>query len=70
VTETDIPFQYADENLMMNVLMKIQLQKIYTPGQFTFNMMKKEYGIYAVREPVGVPAGLVRHYRQKAKNKL
>lgn len=55
VTETDIPFQYADENLTMNALMKIHLQKRYAPEEFTFDRLKKEYGIYAVRGPRGVP---------------
>ena len=39
-------------------LMKIRLLKRYPPDQFTFDTLGKEYGIYAVRGPRGIPAKL------------
>ena len=58
VTETDIPFDYADENLTMKALMKIKLLKRYQPDRFSFQVLKEEYGIYAVRGPRGIPNSL------------
>ena len=55
VTETDIPYQYQDKNLTITALMKIRLQKRYAPDKFTFDRLKSEYGIYAVRGPRGIP---------------
>ena len=55
VTETDIPYQYQDENLTIKALMKIRLLKRYAPDQFTFEVLKSEYGIFAVRGPRGIP---------------
>ena len=58
VTKTDIPFEYADGNVRINALMKIKLQKRYSPDKFTFEKLKDEYGIFAVRGPRSVPAHL------------
>jgi len=58
VTETGIPYQYQDGNLMITALMKIKLLKRYDPKRFTFEILKKEYGIYAVRGPRGIPNSL------------
>ena len=58
VTETDIPYQYQDENLTIKALMKIRLMKRYDPDCFTFEVLKTEYGIFAVRGPRGVPNSL------------
>jgi len=58
VTETDIPYQYEDRNLTIRALMKIRLQKTYSRKRFTFDTLKEEYGIYAVRGPRGVPNSL------------
>lgn len=58
VTETDIPYDYADKNLTINALMKVKLQKRYQPDQFTFDVLKEEYGIFAVRGPRGIPNSL------------
>ena len=58
VTETNIPYQYQDGNLTITALMKIRLLKRYAPDQFTFEVLKAEYGIFAVRGPRGIPDSL------------
>jgi len=58
VTETDIPYQYQDKSLTITALMKIRLQKRYKPDKFTFERLKSEYGIFAVRGPRGIPNSL------------
>lgn len=58
VIETDIPYRYQDENLTITALMKIKLLTRYKPDQFTFDVLKEEYGIYAVRGPRGIPNSL------------
>ena len=58
VTETDIPCDFQDENLTIKALMKIRLMKRYQPDTFTFDILKEEYGIYAVRGPRGIPNSL------------
>lgn len=58
VTETDIPCDFQDENLTIKALMKIHLMKRYQPDTFTFDILKEEYGIYAVRGPRGIPNSL------------
>ncbi len=58
VTEVDIPYDYEDKNLKITALMKIKLQKRYKPDKFTFDRLKSEYGIYAVRGPRGIPNSL------------
>ena len=55
VTETDIPYSYQDDNLIIKALMKIKLIKRYKPDKFTFEVLNDEYGIYAVRGPRGIP---------------
>ena len=58
VTETDIPYNYRNERLNIKALMKIRLQKRYPEDRFTFDVLKSEYGIYAVRGPRGIPNSL------------
>ena len=58
VVEADIPYDYQDKNLTINTAMKIRLLQRYTPEQFTFDRLKREYGIYAVRGQRGVPNSL------------
>ena len=58
VTDTDIPFLYDDGRVRMKALMKIKLQKRYSPDEFTFEALGREYGIFAVRGPRGVPQSL------------
>jgi hypothetical protein len=38
--------------------MKIKLLKRYKPDRFTFDVLKEEYGIYAVRGPRGITNSL------------
>ena len=40
VTETDIPWQYADRNLTITALMKIRLQKRFAPDRFPFETLE------------------------------
>lgn len=58
VVEVNIPYNYQDKNLTITTLMKIKLLRRYDPEQFTFDRLKEEYGIYAVRGPRGVPNSL------------
>ena len=58
VTETDIPYHLKEGPVNIPHLMKIRLLKRYPPDQFTFDILSKEYGIYAVRGPRGIPAKL------------
>ena len=58
VTETDIPFHLEEGAVHITHLMKIRLLKTYPPDQFTFDILGKEYSIYAVRGPRGIPAKL------------
>ena len=58
VTETDIPYSYQDGNLTIKALMKIKLLKRYKPDRFTFEVLKEEFGIFAVRGPRGIPNSL------------
>ncbi len=56
--EVDIPYQYQDKNLTITTLMRIKLLRRYELGQFSFDRLKEEYGIFAVRGPRGVPNSL------------
>ena len=58
VTETNIPYKYQDKNLTISALMTIRLQKRYPADKFTFDVLKSEYGIYAVRGSRGIPNSL------------
>ena len=58
VTEVDIPYDYEYKNFKITALMKIKLLKRYKPDKFTFDRLKSEYGIYAVRGPRGIPNSL------------
>ena len=58
VTETDIPYHGHHEEINIKALMKIKLQRRYAPERFTFDVLKAEYGIYAVRGPRGIPNSL------------
>ena len=56
--EVDIPYDYKDKNLTITTVMKIKLLRKYDDKQFTFDRLKEDYGIYAVRGPRGVPNSL------------
>lgn len=58
VTQTDIPYDYHTKELTITKLMKIKLIKRFTPTQFTFQKLKEEYGIFAIRGPRSVPNSL------------
>ncbi len=58
VTETDIPFHFNNGDVHMSGIMKIKLQKRYDPDKFTFDILGKKYGIFAVRGPRGIPESL------------
>ena len=58
VLETGIPYEHKNEHITIKALMKIRLQKRYPPDRFTFDVLKSEYGIYAVRGPRGIPNSL------------
>lgn len=58
VTETDIPFNFKDGSLTITGLMKIKLIEHYDPKAFTFEILKKEFGINAIRGPRGLPHSL------------
>ena len=58
VTESDVPYNYQDKNLTITTVMNIKLLRRYEEGRFSFDRLKKEYGIYAIRGPRGVPNSL------------
>ena len=58
VLETDIPYNYHSDGLTIKALMKIKLLKRYEADQFTFERLKTNFGVFAVRGPRGVPNSL------------
>ena len=58
VTKTDIPYHYEDGSLTIRALMRIKLIKRFRTDRFTFQVLKEEYGIFAVRGPRGIPYSL------------
>ncbi len=58
VTKTEIPYEFSNEALTITSLMKIKLTRRYQPDQFSFDRLRDEYGIFAVRGPRGVPHSL------------
>ena len=65
VTETNIPYQYHDENLTIRALMKIRLLRRYPPEQFPFEVLRSQYGVNAIRGPRGVPNRLTAALKKK-----
>ena len=57
VTETDIPCDY-DGEIRIRALMRIRLLKRYPRDRFTFDRLGREFGIFAVRGPRGIPKSL------------
>lgn len=64
VTQTDIPYNHQDGALTVRKVMKICLQKRYHPDRFTFDILGREYGIFAVRGPRGIPEPLSEALKQ------
>jgi predicted DNA-binding protein (MmcQ/YjbR family) len=58
VTETDIPYDFHSDSLTIKSLMKIKLLRKYPQDFFTFERLKTEFGIFAVRGPRGIPDAL------------
>lgn len=58
VTQTDIPYDFDNGALRIRALMKIRLLKRYDKDEFTFEVLREEYGINAIRGPRGVPYSL------------
>lgn len=58
VAETDIPYHYQDGKFTISSLMKLKLLKRYEAERFTFDKLKNDYGICAVRGPRSVPDSL------------
>ena len=56
--EVDIPYDYQDKNLTITKVMNIKLLRRYDRDQFTRDRLRKDYGIYSVRGPRGVPNSL------------
>ncbi len=64
VLETEIPYEHENKHITIKALMKIRLQKRYRPDRFTFDVLKEEYGIFAVRGPRGIPNSLSEDLRR------
>lgn len=58
VTETGIPFSYADENVKIDRLMKIRLLQVYPRDAFPYAFLR-ENGVKLIRGPVPVPEALL-----------
>ena len=55
VTETDIPYFEQFENVRIPSLMQIKLLRRYPHDKFTFERLKNDYGVGAIRGPRGIP---------------
>ena len=58
MTETDIPYDYEDRDLRITALMKIKLLRRYDSSEYTWEVLRDEFGINAVRGPRGIPNSL------------
>lgn len=58
VTETDIPFEYADKNIRMTKAMKLELLYTFDVNSFALAELRK-HGLYSVRCPRKIPFGLL-----------
>ena len=52
--EVDIPYQYQDQNVRMNRVMKIKLLHRFSPDQLSREVLR-EYGVTAVAGTRSVP---------------
>ncbi len=57
VKKVNIPYEYKDENLKMQKVMKIDLITRYEKGKLSFNKLK-DFGINAIRSPRYMPLEL------------
>lgn len=57
--EVDIPWQYSDNNISVNMAMKVELLEKYEPGVWSFERIK-QFGVNAVRGPRSMPKELKR----------
>ncbi|MBO4637624.1 MAG: MmcQ/YjbR family DNA-binding protein [Clostridiales bacterium] len=58
VTKTGIPCDFDNGKLKIRSLMSIKLMKRYKEDEFTFEVLREEYGIFAIRGPRGIPISL------------
>ncbi|MBQ5951173.1 MAG: MmcQ/YjbR family DNA-binding protein [Lachnospiraceae bacterium] len=58
VLEVGIPYERREGKLVVTELMRIRLKKRFDPQAFTFEKLRDEYGIFAVRGPRGIPYSL------------
>lgn len=61
--EINIPYEYKDNNLSMNRIMKIKLLEEYDKNKYTFSKLNG-YGIKAIRGPRSVPERLSKDLNQ------
>jgi len=65
VTDPDQPCDFDNGKLSVRKLMRIRLVRRYGAGEFTFERLKDEFGIYAVRGPRGIPNSLHEELNRK-----
>ena len=58
VTESDIPYLRRKKDIPITTLMRIRRIREYDPARFSFERLKNDYGIFAVRGPRGIPETL------------
>jgi len=56
--EVDIPYRYADENVRMSHVMRLQLLKVYDAKPIGMELLKA-HGVHAVRGPRSIPDSLI-----------
>ncbi len=56
--QVNIPYEYADANLSMSRVMRLEVLAEYDPEQFGMKTLN-DYGVYAVRGPRSVPNPLL-----------
>jgi len=61
--EVDIPYQYADENVRMSHVMRLQLLKTYDTKPVGRKLLKA-HGVNAVRGPRSMPDSLIREIEE------
>ncbi len=60
--EVDIPYQYADENVRMSHVMRLQLLRAYDAKPVGMELLKA-HGVNAVRGPRSIPDSLIREIK-------